>query len=109
MSSYFENDVVTIWLTGSDEDRDLELTRDFAFVEPTGRWDAPAGSVVNGASIPSGLRSIIGSPFVGNYRRAAVIHDVYYRNHQAWFESEGAGLNKESLDDAIEKRFGPNL
>ena len=82
MSSYFENDVITIWLTGSDEDRDMELTADFAFVEPTERWDAPAGSVVNGASIPSGLWSLVGCPFVGNYRRAAVIHDVYYRNHQ---------------------------
>ncbi len=33
MSSYFENDVITIWLTGSDEDRDLELTADFALIE----------------------------------------------------------------------------
>ena len=47
MASHFENDVITKWLTGSDEDRDMELTADFAFVEPTVRWEAPAGSVVN--------------------------------------------------------------
>lgn len=169
MTSYFENDVITKWLTDSDEDRDMELTEDFAFVEPTERWEVPSGSVVNGASIPSALWSIVGSPFVGNYRRAAVIHDVYYRDHrgktrkevddmfynamltdgvsndkarlmysgvrvgggsawdeadalrtkaatqidwsefEAWFESEGAGLDKEALDDAIDKRFGPGL
>lgn len=82
MSNHFENDVITKWLTGSDEDRDMELVADFAFVEPAQRWEAPAGSVVNGASIPSGLWSIVGSPFVGNYRRAAVLHDVYYGDHQ---------------------------
>ncbi len=82
MSNHFEDDVITKWLTGTGEDRDMELTADFAFVEPTERWEAPAGSVVNGASIPSGLWSIVGSPFVGDYRRAAVIHDVYYGAHQ---------------------------
>ena len=41
MASYFENDVITKWLTGSDEDRDVELTADFAFVEPTERWEGP--------------------------------------------------------------------
>lgn len=82
MSNHFENDVITKWLTGPGEDRDMELTEDFAFVEPAERWEAPAGRVVNGASIPSGLWSIVGSPFVGNYRRAAVLHDVYYGDHQ---------------------------
>ena len=170
MSSYFENDVITIWLTGSDEDHDMELTAAFAFVEPSERWDAPAGSVVNGASIPSGLWSIIRESVRRELSAGGGQHDVYYRNHQGktrkevddmfenamltdgvstekarlmyagvrigggsawdeadatkmtkaapevdwsefetWFESEGAGLNKESLDDAIEKRFGPNL
>jgi hypothetical protein len=82
MSNHFENDVITKWLTGPGEDRDMELIECFAFVEPAQRWEAPPGSVVNGASIPSGLWSIVGSPFVGNYRRAAVLHDVYYGDHQ---------------------------
>ena len=65
MSSYFENVVITIWLTGSDEDRDMELTADFAFVEPTERWDAPAGSVVNMVWVSS-LKALV------EYSRATV-------------------------------------
>ena len=35
--------------------------------------------------------------------------EVDWSDFEAWFESEGAELTKEALNDAIEKRFGPNL
>ena len=73
----FEGVVVAKWLQHSGNDRDMELLEDFVYVDPDGkRWLAPSGSVVNGASIPEPLWNIIGSPFVGDYRRASVIHDV---------------------------------
>ena len=40
------------------------------------RWSAPAGSVIDGASIPASLWSFIGSPYTGEYRRPSVVHDV---------------------------------
>jgi hypothetical protein len=38
-------------------------------------WTAPAGTYTDGASIPSIFWSVIGGPFEGKYRDAAVNHD----------------------------------
>jgi hypothetical protein len=66
--------VVGEWL---DDGRDMELKEDFVYIDPTGApWLAPTGSIVNGASIPQVLWSLIGGPFEGRYRNASVIHDV---------------------------------
>jgi hypothetical protein len=55
----------------------MRLLQEFAYLDPEShRWIAPANAIVDGASIPSPLWSIIGSPFTGKYRRASVVHDV---------------------------------
>lgn len=41
------------------------------------KWIVPEDSVVDGASIPRFMWRFIGSPFVGKYRRASVVHDLY--------------------------------
>lgn len=80
--AFFEGEVRTLWLVegevGDDApDRRMQLLEDFAFVDPNGvRWVAPAGSKVDGASIPRMLWSVAGDPFIGQYRRASVLHDV---------------------------------
>lgn len=56
------------------------LERDFVFVDAEGReWVAPAGAVVNGASIPGPLRRWFGEPWdwEAGYVEASVVHDVY--------------------------------
>lgn len=66
--------ILTEW---HDGERNMSLAQEFYYVDPKGKkWVAPAGSVINGATIPRELWSIVGSPFVGKYRRASVIHDV---------------------------------
>lgn len=58
--------------------RAVELLSDFKYVDPScNEWLAPAGSIVDGASIPQAFWSYIGGPFEGVYRDASVIHDVY--------------------------------
>lgn len=70
----FVGDVVARW---SDNGRDMTLVESFAYVDPReSRWDAPAGAVVNGASIPRAFWSLIGGPFEGQFRNASVVHDV---------------------------------
>ena len=70
----FSGDVIVQWL---DDGRTMELLEDFSFVDAKGTsWQAPAGSIVNGASIPRILWPVVGSPFAGRYRRASVLHDV---------------------------------
>ncbi|MEY3203672.1 MAG: hypothetical protein RLZZ21_3 [Planctomycetota bacterium] len=70
----FVGDVVARW---SDNGRDMTLVEPFAYVDSReSRWDAPAGAVVNGASIPRAFWSLIGGPFEGRFRNASVVHDV---------------------------------
>ncbi len=74
----FSGNPKTEWLTdGAVEDRNMRLLEDFEYRDPAGRtWPAPAGVMVNGASIPEPLWTLVGSPYVGHYRRATVVHDV---------------------------------
>lgn len=70
----FTGRVATEWLA---DGRRMRLLESFSFTDPHGiRWDAPAGWVVDGASIPQQAWSTIGGPFEGIYRNASVIHDV---------------------------------
>ena len=70
----FEGRVVARW---EDDGRTMTLVEPFAYVDPrAARWPAPAGAVVNGASIPRAFWSLIGGPFAGEFRNASVVHDV---------------------------------
>ena len=57
--------------------RRFSLPHDFTYVDPTGRrWEAPTGLITDGASIPTPFWSVIGGPFEGLFREAAVVHDA---------------------------------
>lgn len=76
----FSGNPKTEWLTHpTNPDRDMKLLEDFWYIDPDGKkWLAPAGSIINGASIPRPLWSIVGSPYTDDYRNASVVHDVAY-------------------------------
>ena len=75
LKSFFIGAVNTRWLTLS---REMQLLNDFSFIDKNGhQWLAEKGSIIDGASIPRVVWSLVGSPFSGKYRRASVIHDVY--------------------------------
>lgn len=66
--------VQTEWLA---DGRQMRLLAPFAYVDGNGlTWNAPAGSVIDGASIPQLAWTFAGGPFEGRYRDASVIHDV---------------------------------
>lgn len=76
----FNGPVKAVWL--KDDLRDMRIISPLHYSDSNGRiWTAPIGSRVNGASIPRVFWWLIGSPFVGKYRRASVIHDVYCTTH----------------------------
>jgi hypothetical protein len=57
--------------------RKMKLLEQFRYIDPKKvEWDAPAGWIIDGASIPQFAWSITGGPFEGKYRNASVIHDV---------------------------------
>jgi hypothetical protein len=73
----FSGNPKTMWLSDRGDDRDMQVIEDFWYLDQDGRrWDVPAGTVINGASIPRTLWSSVGSPYTGNYRRAALVHDA---------------------------------
>jgi Protein of unknown function (DUF1353) len=65
-----------------NDGRNMTLLSELRYTDPDGVvWIAPAGSVVDGASIPRSLWSLMGGPFEGKYRNASVLHDVSYDQH----------------------------
>lgn len=59
--------------------RSMTLLNELRYTDPDGVvWIAPAGSKVDGASIPRTLWTFMGGPFEGRYRNASVLHDVAY-------------------------------
>ena len=99
--------------------RKVKLINDFIFYDKAGRsWRAPRGSIVDGASIPRILWRATGSPYVGLYRRASVIHDVYCENkkrssrdtHRVFYEAmrvDGVPKKKALRMYWAVKTFGP--
>ena len=78
MAGQFQGSVVVEWISGDGPDRDMRLREPFTYVDSAGKvWRVPAGAVVNGASIPRVLWNTVGPPFVGDYRRASVVHDYF--------------------------------
>jgi hypothetical protein len=72
----FINTIKVEW--DAKDPRAMILLEDVRFIDGHGKtWIATKDSRIDGASIPKLLWSLVGSPFIGMYRRASVIHDVY--------------------------------
>ncbi|QJD90153.1 DUF1353 domain-containing protein [Duganella dendranthematis] len=77
----FSGNPRTEWLSESGPDQRMQLLEAFWYDDPNGfRWNAPRGSIINGASIPKTLWSSVGSPYTGDYRMASIVHDVACSN-----------------------------
>ena len=76
---YYSGPVDTRW---ESDGRSMTLLNELRYTDPKGEvWTAPAGSKVDGASIPRSLWTFMGGPFEGKYRNASVLHDVAYEQH----------------------------
>src|SRR4026209_2008188 len=73
---HYNGEPVTKW---NPDGRTMTLLTELRYTDPHGEvWVAPIGSVVDGASIPRHLWSVMGGPFEGRSRNASVLHDVAY-------------------------------
>ncbi len=76
---HYDGEPVAKW---NPDGRTMTLVTELRYTDPHGEvWIAPIGSVVDGASLPQYLWSIMGGPFEGKYRNASVLHDVAYDEH----------------------------
>jgi len=84
---YYSGQVEARW---ENDGRHMTLLSELRYIDPDGVvWIAPAGSVVDGASIPRVLWSFMGGPFDGKYRNASVLHDVAYdQKTRPWKEAD---------------------
>lgn len=64
----------------------VQLLAPFSYQDSNGvSWSVPAGFLSDGASIPETLWVMLGGPYSGPYRDAAVIHDFYcYTKERRW-------------------------
>jgi len=84
----FEDKVIVEWLDDPYVLK-LRLLEDFTFREPTAIWVVPAGSIVDGRSLPTLFRSLFGRPFESNFRKTAVVYDYAAKSRQrSWAESQ---------------------
>jgi len=80
---YYTGEPETRW---NSDGRSMTLLSELRYTDPHGLvWVAPAGSTVDGASIPRSLWSVMGGPFEGKYRNASVLHDAAYdQRNRPW-------------------------
>lgn len=84
---HYSGPIETRW---EDDGLTMVLLQELRYTDPYGEvWVAPAGSRVNGASIPRAFWGIIGGPFEGKYRNASVLHDVAYEKQtRPWEDAD---------------------
>lgn len=106
--------------TPSGPNRNVRVLEDFTFTQAADGtvWNAPSGSLVDGASIPQVLWSFVGSPFTGDYFYASIVHDVacdarirpwrqvHYMFYQACLAGGTAPLRAKLMYLAV-RTFGP--
>jgi hypothetical protein len=99
--SNFSREVRTVW---QGDGRSMMLLDTLVFIDSNGRtWTAPETSIVDGASIPRFFWRLIGSPFVGKYRRASVVHDVYCKQQTRPYKQVHKMFHDAMLCDGVSK------
>ena len=84
----FEGKVIVEWLDDPYVLK-MRLVNDFAFDDTTGVWVVPAGSVVDGRSLPTLFVSLVGRPFESSFRQTAVVYDYAVKSKEhSWGDSQ---------------------
>ena len=81
----FEGKVVVEWMDDPFVTA-MRLVEEFRFRQAKGKvWTVPRGQVLDGKGIPPLFRDLIGQPFDGGFRKAAVIYDfAAHRMTEPW-------------------------
>ncbi|WP_218115193.1 DUF1353 domain-containing protein [Pseudomonas putida] len=104
-----------------NEKNHARLLMDFTYKGPRPDelfWLAPKDAITDGASIPRIAWNVIGAPFEGQYRKAAIIHDVacvertrsWQVTHRAFYtamRAAGVAETQAKIMYAAVYHFGP--
>ena len=106
LAESFGSYVGRIVVTWNEDGHSMTLVEPFAYIDPSGtRWDAPAGTRVDGASIPRFAWSIIGGPFEGKYRASSVVHDVACNEKKADWQDVHLMFHRGMLASGVDARI----
>lgn len=121
---FYSGPIIAQFLVEDGEDYRIRLLQPLTFtdIQLAGAPEvtAPAGLVVDGASIPSAAWPLLGAPLTGDFRRASVIHDyecnqraipshlVHERFYRA-MRADGVGWFRARLMYLFTLRFGPKF
>lgn len=82
----FTGRVVVEWVDENEFVASMRLVENFSFTRASGEtWPVPAGSVVDGRSMTPLFVRLLGHPFEGGFRRAAIVYDYAAKQQsQTW-------------------------
>jgi len=86
--------------------RNVELATPLTYIDSHDiTWTVPAGTHVDGASIPQVFWSFMGAPFTGKFRDASIIHDYFcVKKNRHW-----RAVHKVFLDGMLARDVGTTL
>ena len=98
----FSGSVKTEWL--DDHPRNMRLLETITFTDSKGKiWTAEEDSIINGASIPRFFYRLVGSPFVGYYRRPSVFHDIECELKRSQYKEVHSMFLEAMIADGVPK------
>lgn len=88
--AHFEGRVLVEWLDDDPFVPALRLVDDFTFQQASGKlWTVPRGEVLDGKSLPPLFRDLVGPPFEGAFRKAAIVYDfATHTMHEPWRDAQ---------------------
>lgn len=97
----FVGDIVTKW---EADGRSMTVLKSFKYIDADKKvWRVPSGVLVDGASIPQALWSLIGGPFEGRYRNASVVHDYFCDSRKRKWQDVHKVFYEAMLVSGVEK------
>lgn len=121
---WFAEPLKAEFLVEPGEDYRVRLLEPLTFVDVRGPAveyvTVPAGTVVDGATIPAWAWALVGAPLSGDFRRAAVLHDyecvvrataswqVHRRFYRA-MRADGVGRFRAAVMYLAARWFGPSF
>jgi hypothetical protein len=100
---FFEGRVLVEWLDDPFVPT-MRLVESFEYHEASGRvWKVPAGHVVKGRGMPPLFRDLIGQPFQGGFRKAAIVYDYTTQAmEEPWDEAQLMFLEASMAEGVIQ-------
>ena len=97
----FVGKVVVELLDDVEHDHKLKLLEDFGYEDPGGKlWLARKDGILDGSPISPALRSL-SLPFLGDYRKASVVHDYFCRTRTEPWKQAHRMLYSASLAEGL--------